>query len=176
MSSLSSTFLRLRILAALKQTHHPSLDKINETTIYSYPTVDALAALISGGAHASVTMDELIQKYSAALDQPIRFSAPLSERQVVLLTGSTGNLGAELLLRLLLDPSVEKVFALNRPNAFMGSRQRHEERFMDRGFKTSILSNPKLEYLEGDTSKPLLGLSQDVYDMVWRPLPSFTPS
>lgn len=203
--SLSTTFLRLRLAGALKRSHHPSASRITETTIYLYPTVNALAAYVSGSTsdkEESVTMESLIEKYSVGLTQPIRTASsasrrtsswssllsrwsrtsvpsvpPLPTKKTVLITGTTGNLGAEMLSRLLVDDGVERVFALNRICSSTTSMKRHEQQFLDHGLDPSLLGSRKLVYLEGDSSQPLLGLNSDDYELVsiCLPAPRFLP-
>jgi nucleoside-diphosphate-sugar epimerase len=158
---------RLRLSGALQHAHHPSATKVNESTIYTHPTIDSLAALVSGEETDAITIETAIEKYSQGLDGPILHNEPLpKDHLVVLLTGSTGNLGAEILLRLLENDNVQTVYALNRKSSGATSQQRHEERFKDRGFDTSLLSSSKLVFLEGESSQDHLGLEHEIYDTV----------
>ncbi|KAJ3758360.1 acetyl-CoA synthetase-like protein [Lentinula raphanica] len=83
---------------------------------------------------------------------------------VVLLTGSTGNLGAQILSRLLRDCSVRLVYALNRRSIHGSLLARHERRFEDKGLDQAMLHTDKVVFLEGESSLPNLGLSHEVYD------------
>lgn len=71
--------------------------------------------------------------------------------EVILLTGSTGGLGSQLLAQLITMPSVTRIYAFNRPSS-KPSRQRHVEAFTDRGNDLSLLDSEKIVYVEGDTS------------------------
>lgn len=157
--------LRLRLGNALKSTLHPQANKVKETTIYAYPTANALAAYVSGSEAPEVTIESLIHKYSGGLDRAIS-SHPLPTKRTVLLTGSTGNLGSEILARLLQDQSVKTIFTFNRANSSASTAKRHQSQFSDHGLDTNLLSSEKLVLLEGDASKPRLGLRQDEYDLV----------
>jgi thioester reductase-like protein len=84
----------------------------------------------------------------------------------VLLTGSTGNLGAELLWKLLRDDSVDKIYVFNRPVRGATSTERHRRRFEDKGFDLALLESPKLVHLSGDFGSERAGLAQRVYDEV----------
>jgi len=83
----------------------------------------------------------------------------------VLLTGSTGNLGAQLLELLLQDPKVKTVYTLDRPAS--GSKSvadRQAQRFADKGLDTTLLNASKLVRLEGEASHKNLGLKSAVYE------------
>jgi FlaA1/EpsC-like NDP-sugar epimerase len=63
-----------------------------------------------------VSIEEIIEKYSADLDASTP-SGKGSTANAVLLTGSTGSLGAQILASLLKDRNVKWVCALNRPSS-----------------------------------------------------------
>jgi hypothetical protein len=131
--SLSATFLRNGVLGAIRTAIDPAVGTIaagvSNGFVYAHPSVQsmaaALAALVSqGSADGSAEPDAalksvqaMIEKYS--LDLP-KLNAKASEQgpsgHVVLLTGTTGGLGAHLLAALLGDKRVTKVFAYNRPS------------------------------------------------------------
>lgn len=122
-----------------------------------------------------MSMETLIEKYSIGLEQLISTSAdPLPAKNIVFITGSTGNLGSEMLSRLLEEKEVEKVFAFNRATPSSSTRgslkERQEKQFRDHGISASLLStsieNGKLVYLEGDASQDLLGLTTEQYELV----------
>lgn len=111
-------------------------------------------------------MEEMIEKYSRGLDAPIPQAAGdvvSGERrqEYVLLTGSTGNLGAQMLASLLSKDNVHRVYALNRPSTKASMKDRHRERFEDKALDISLLESPKLVFLEGETVHEDLGLSQE---------------
>lgn len=170
-NSLSGTLLRLRLSGALKKTQHGSVSKINDNVVYTHPTINALTALVCGESESQVTIEDLIAKYSTGLGSSLAAERPntvtLPAEQIVLITGTTGNLGAELLLRLLEDPKVKTVYALNRKSSSALPQQRHEDRFKDRGFDISLLSSSKkLVYLEGEASQERLGLDLETFEKV----------
>ncbi|KAF9000290.1 putative nonribosomal peptide synthetase [Cyathus striatus] len=174
--SLSATFLRLRIVGALRQlgTHVdlPSLQNI----VYEHPTIDSLAHRMSEivsdpeKGHTSRSevdiIEDMVAKYSAGLDEPIHREAAgslVAGKQVVLITGTTGNLGSQILERLLQNDQVERVYALNRRSASGSTFIRIEQKFIDKGLDTELLHLSKLVVLEGDAAQDNLGLSLDVY-------------
>jgi len=86
----------------------------------------------------------------------------------VLITGTTGNLGAQLVDVFLRDGRVKKVYTLNRPSGGEKKkdiRARHAERFVDKGFDLGLLLDERLVILE-DASGDHLGLSGEVYEEV----------
>ncbi|KAF7373865.1 General substrate transporter [Mycena sanguinolenta] len=126
--SLSATFLRRRIIAAMRASKDPALRKvapdISQSLVYSHPTIRQLsvylASLISGTSGRTVDSTQLIKslvnKHASGLSgmAPVACAADL---QTVLLTGSTGSLGSQILSSLLQDDRIVKVYALNRPSS-----------------------------------------------------------
>ncbi|KAJ3786717.1 acetyl-CoA synthetase-like protein [Lentinula aff. detonsa] len=177
--SLSATVLRLRISGVLRTSEdvlkRASAQRIDQTTIYKNPTVDSLAkfivALISNSEEdidPTVAISRMIEKYSQGLDVPItttRNGIDLhNKRTVVLLTGSTGNLGAQMLSSLLSNNSVARVYTFNRSSTRVSLLDRHKERFEDKGLDVSLLASDKLVFLEGEASQSRLGLEDDLYN------------
>ena len=86
---------------------------------------------------------------------------------VVLLTGSTGNIGSHILEALLRDPRILRIYAFNRPSTRQVSLlDRHRERFEDKDFDKALLASEKLVFLEGDASRDNLGVPSLVYNEV----------
>ena len=176
--SLSATILRRRILSTIRTFEDEAAVahvEVAQSTIYSYPTVAALAGYLtaSGGDTDSVdailtnAMEQMIAKYSF-VDNPFDsgVSSPANaEDIVVLLTGSTGSLGSHVLEGLLRDANVAKVYTLNRPGS-IPSAARHLNRFQDKGLDLKLLASPKLVHLSSDYSMDNLGLSSQQYDEV----------
>jgi len=151
---------------------------VTQNTVYSYPTIEGLTsflvALVSNPEgftdekSRKVLIEEMVEKYSADLDGTPR------AKKVVLLTGSTGNLGSQILASLLQDENVKRVYALGRPSSGSTSMlKRHQERFKDKALDTSLLASERLVFVEGDTALPSLGVSESTYEDVSR-LTAFT--
>lgn len=83
---------------------------------------------------------------------------------VVLVTGTTGGFGCNILAQLSHDPTVTKVYALNRPSDDTVQRQVHA--MQKQGLLEDCLRAPKFEMVEGDLSKHHLGLEEAVYEKV----------
>ncbi|KAG6847388.1 hypothetical protein H0H93_008505, partial [Arthromyces matolae] len=183
--SLSATILRRRLTGALRasktSTTVQAAESITQNTVYSYPSIDKLTSFLvnlvadpSGfkvGQDPKEEIESMIAKYSLGLDSPISLhstsSAPLEK--VVLLTGSTGNLGSQILADILLDSSVKRVYALNRASSGTGSApilERHVERFVDKALDVKLLRDERLVFVEGDTATPGLGLPKELYEEI----------
>jgi hypothetical protein len=117
---------------------------------------------------AKAAIDAMITKYSVGLDKPLpkQPSKALPDKQVVLVTGTTGNLGAHLLAGLLQHDAVAKVYALNRParesNA-LSILDRHKNQFADKELDVGLLASEKLTFIEADAASPRLGLPEATY-------------
>ncbi|CAA7263094.1 unnamed protein product [Cyclocybe aegerita] len=183
--SLSSTFLRLRIVGAFHSspTLRDHTRKIGQNTIYTHPILQDLArfiVLVIDGDESGTTANRgkealvaMIQKHTDGLDAPIPIntthdqSAFQREGSVVLITGTTGSVGSQVLADLLRDDSVSRVYALNRPGK--GSEpilRRHESKFEDMGLEVGLLRTDKLKLLQCDVSEDRLGLSSELHQEV----------
>ncbi|KZP06375.1 acetyl-CoA synthetase-like protein [Athelia psychrophila] len=176
--SLSATFLRNRVIGALRFSSDPDASKaarkITQNVIFSHPTLTQLSVhliqLVSGtGAgptSGSAAIEKMITKYSTGL-ATISKSSGSSTSVVVLLTGSTGGLGSFLLEALLNNAQVGQVYAYNRPSkGDVTVQDRQREAFVDKAFDTTLLESEKLVYVEGDAALPNLGLSSELYDQI----------
>jgi len=138
--SLTATILRRRITGALQSLKisggASAIKAINQNTLYAYPNVDLLTGfLVDVVAHPNGTrvegsavaaIEHMINKYSF-FPKPLETNSsaiPVDGRSgtadrniVVLLTGSTGNLGSQILENLLLNPEISQVYTLNRASA-----------------------------------------------------------
>ena len=134
---MSATYLRNRILGALRSAADPSVreivHKVPDDIIFANPTIQWLAGVISslvigGDTYSARPLGEqveaLISKYST--DIP-RFTGKTalkpSQNMVVVLTGSTGGLGSHLLADLLKMNEVTKVYTFDRASS-VGDRQK----------------------------------------------------
>lgn len=107
----------------------------------------------------------MIDKYSQDIRQPVYASCGQSSEPIaVLLTGSTGNLGSQILAVLLADPKIGKVYTLNRP--VPNSPDRQAKSFQDRGLPVSLLAQGKLVPLFGDYSRADFGLDEERWEEV----------
>lgn len=174
--SLQVTWIRSRILYALRQQSHISTKDIPTNFVYLNPTIHNLSKFIydlainkqsatpsDAVSNAFAGMDALVDKYS--FNFPPRHSSSLHPSQeAVLLTGSTGGLGSHILEKLVLDDQISRIYALNRRDKHITSRRKLVSVFEDRGIDATLLDSPKIVFLEGDTTKERLGLGDTIYE------------
>lgn len=188
--SLSATYLRNRLISALRRSSEPGMQEISslitQNIIFENPTMRSLArkvaAFIKGADGTSGTsgrnahikaIGAMIQKYSADFQSSLLEGPSKHPRidggRVVLLTGSTGTLGSYMLADLLGRPEISTIYVLNRFSTASGtySSRRQHNAFEERGLSTRLLfSAKKVFYLEGDISQDGLGLATCTYERV----------
>ena len=170
--------MRRRITGALQSTESEAAKAavafINQNTVYSYPTIDRLTNyLVSLVADPNEPedieshvdqMETMVSQYSSSWPT---IDVKPEPGTVVLLTGSTGNIGSHILEALLRDPRILRIYAFNRPSSRQVSLlDRHVERFEDKGFDKALLTSKKLTFVEGDASQNNLGVPLPVFDEV----------
>lgn len=111
-------------------------------------------------ADNSATLAALLEKYTHDLPAPnANQKRAATKDQTILLTGSTGSLGAYLLDVLEKSPNVTKIICLNR--ATHGGKDNQPEISASRGLSTTY---PKTEFLQADLSLANFSLGQDTYN------------
>ena len=124
--SLQAAWIRNNILRSLDNTGR-TVD-LPPNFVYQALSISALARLISNAVTVDASQGpvpsgddraqqllELVARFTANF--PTRPSTVLPRpvgKDVILLTGSTGAFGCHILAELLIDPSVEKVYVLNK--------------------------------------------------------------
>ncbi|KAJ3918426.1 acetyl-CoA synthetase-like protein [Lentinula edodes] len=160
--------------------NHPSIQSLADYIVDLVHSEDSAATpIVANDNHAHIRLiDAMIERYSKGLELGISLNSEFTtvnnnfngvsspSRVVVLLTGSTGNLGAQILSRLLKESSVHLVYALNRRSTRGSVMERQKKRFLDKGLDSSMLHADKMVFLEGENTLPKLGLSDEVYDEV----------
>ncbi|KAJ7185924.1 hypothetical protein C8R46DRAFT_388493 [Mycena filopes] len=175
--SLQATWIRNSLLHALRNSAQLDTRQNTHNFVYDHPSVSRLAQflcrVVSGGQEddeASATakcqaMHAMVEKYTQ--DFPVHAGTqefPLLTAKVVLVTGTTGELGCYLLARLLEDKNVVQVYALNRASSLEeGLHGRQVRALRERGLDTNILDSPKLSLLEGDTGKVGFDISAGIF-------------
>ncbi|KAI0079020.1 acetyl-CoA synthetase-like protein, partial [Panus rudis PR-1116 ss-1] len=175
---LSATFLRNRIIGALKSSRDVAAQEaarhVPQDFIFVNPTIQKLAAALtrllspsdeySGTSEEVSHIQEMISKYSSQLPSLVIASDKTSSTDtVILLTGSTGSLGSEILASLLSDKRISTVYTLNRQSR---TPDRQRSMFAIRGLSAELLSHPKLKPLTGDLSRGDLGLEPKALDQL----------
>lgn len=154
--------------------------ELPQNLVYAHPSVATLAQYIThaatGEAQAppssvsatsdmQALVDELTQDFQA--HTPSLPAAPHGV-EVVLVTGTTGSLGAHILNTLVSVPSVVRIYALNRPDKSgrRSVRERQLRAFEEHGIDSTIVHSSKLVLLEGDTTLTGLGVSSREYENI----------
>ena len=107
---------------------------------------------------------EMMAQYSKEF-APHTGTDPLPSHDIVLITGTTGTIGSNVLAQLVVDSKVGKVYCFNRQGSTpLDARQRIALR--DRGLDPSVVDSPKVVLLEGTISQPKLGLVDNLYEEV----------
>ncbi|KAJ3528018.1 hypothetical protein NM688_g8049 [Phlebia brevispora] len=176
--SLQATWIRNQIILALRATVGDHSDALPQSCVYQAPSIAQLTELVLSTVGASQNGDvaetvprakilqDLVSQYTTNFpERPTVLRKPEDTRDVVILTGSTGGLGAHILLHLLQDPAVGKVYALNRVSA---SVRQQRETFKRNGLDEALLDSPKFQFLTGDLSQPSFGLDLSVYEELLR--------
>lgn len=174
--SLQATWIRKIILNGLRSCTNVNTRSIPNVFVYENPTINALgefiANLVSPNELAQTIRSEveqmltLVEKYSS--DFPEHTPSAISNKKtrggdVVLITGTTGSIGASTLVELLESPKVAKVYALNRPHRRghpLVARQKHA--LTSQGLNGDLVLSEKLVILEGDLGRPCLGLEESI--------------
>ncbi|KZT05734.1 putative aminoadipate reductase [Laetiporus sulphureus 93-53] len=169
--SLSATLLRNRIIGALSASSDVAANtasrEIHSDFVFSYPTIGELAAAISNlvnpGSPTRLAvkspvqhMTMLIQKHAADLTPaPNLDDVDGAGRRIIMITGTTGTLGAHVLAASLVDERVARIIAVNRGSSLL---ERHRKAFEAARLPLDILSNKKLSFLGCDFDQDDLGL------------------
>ncbi|QMW25955.1 hypothetical protein G4B84_001200 [Aspergillus flavus NRRL3357] len=147
---------------------------IDPQVIYRYCTIKSLSAYLSNAIEGNVsngeaedkvedvqaTLKHITNKYTASLPKIEHKALQVPSQSNIILTGSTGSLGSYLLDVLLSEPSIQKVYCLNRSSdAF----ERQRSSFHDRQLNVKALLSPKAEFLTTNLDDKTLGLSQSKY-------------
>ncbi|GJF00095.1 acetyl-CoA synthetase-like protein [Phanerochaete sordida] len=177
--SLSATFFRNRIIGALRSSDDPRVRqaaaRVSGNLIFEHPTIaqlaTALLALIDPSSAAAVlspadAIRALIAKYTEGLPVPRAGKGAAfteDDERVVLLTGSTGNIGSHILAYLLAEPRITRIYTLNRPSASGPPRAREHAAFRARGLPADALADARLVSLAGEATRDQLGLDAAQY-------------
>ncbi|KAI5120323.1 hypothetical protein M0805_000383 [Coniferiporia weirii] len=121
-----------------------------------------------------LVLEELVKKYTAGLPSftPSDFStfpyskgAPEQRKEVVvLLSGSTGTFGSNILAELTTSTFVKYVYAVSRPSATgVTVYERHAQAYKREGLDEALLQSPKVRLLDGDFSIKGFGMDPGMF-------------
>ena len=163
---------------ALKRTTNISARQISNNVVYENPSIARLAALLARLVSSEKAVDadkdaelqlmlDWVDKYSTSLPThaPDDAQCDTLPRDVVLLTGTTGAYGSNLLGELVNSPEVSLIYALNRKGK-TSIRERQQAAFQERDMDLAILDSPKIVLMESDLHERRLGLANDIFEEV----------
>lgn len=144
---------------------------VSNNFVFQNSTIESMTGAIcqgteSGGVEESYNETKsLLSKYIKRIDQEMVTAAKAYQKlnqdgEVIVLTGSTGSLGALILQDLLKSKSVRKIYALVRGK---NGIERLHKAFSDRSLDTSLLKSSKLQSYPLDLADPHLGLTAEAY-------------
>lgn len=183
--SLQATWVRNSLLRALRDSDAVNVIKtLPENLIYQYPSISSLASFISSAvlkpadardddyreADKLQEMLGMLEKYSAAFPARLVNSTEINDApkgDVVLLTGSTGGFGCNLLAQLVYSNDVAKIFALNRASPQGTSLQKRQvDALKLHGIDIDVVLNSKVVLVESDLRLPGLGVEATLLEEV----------
>ncbi|BCR86507.1 putative secondary metabolism biosynthetic enzyme [Aspergillus chevalieri] len=168
LDSLQTMHLSNVLRKALQSHQSPDSPRsIASQDIYANPTVELLARLVyglmrgsvEGGASRTDKINSLLEKYTNDLPAQTQDVHNTSDQHAVILTGSTGSLGNYILSALLQDPTVMKVYCLNRSEA----QERQIKSFAEKGLTFGPDAQNRVEFLQASFGAERFGLSADKY-------------
>ncbi|TFK36292.1 hypothetical protein BDQ12DRAFT_687165 [Crucibulum laeve] len=191
MDSLQATRLRRAIQNSLAATPSVASSSLALDFVFENSSVDKLVRAIStvmAGKFKPVdvtltkeqrrvaAMNDMVSRYTEELASYEHLAAEArelpptteSEGKVVLLTGSTGSLGCQLLHQLSNDDSVAKVICVNRPRdgGSEAARAYQLASMARRGVAVDSVKWDKVVAMESRISQPKLGLTPEQYEEV----------
>lgn len=158
-NSLHATQIRSKITSLL-QCRQANVD-VPQNIVYQRPTITHLSNWLLGmmsrphspdaGSTSSSESDE-----AAAENLQLMISSYTKRRSksTILLTGTTGSLGAYVLADILQNRNVDRIFALNRVSS-QDILQRHIITFEERGLDGSLLKDSRLTLLTANRKDDL---------------------
>ncbi|EJC99103.1 acetyl-CoA synthetase-like protein [Fomitiporia mediterranea MF3/22] len=176
LDSLQATWIRNSILRALRETNQSASRSIPASFVYDHPTISRLSRFIHGvvaGALPESTdskeakraeLRSLIEKYTQTFPEFKGGKLSQTDGAVVLLTGSTGSLGSNILAKLLQNPGVKCVYTLSRPSSNgISAKERHVKAFEREALDVKLLDGSKVLLLEGDASRADFSVDKDAF-------------
>ena len=176
--SLQAMVITNEILQAFRNTA-TNTTRLQNNFVHAHPTISALARFVTScsGLGSVDTSSDLMEKKAEELQEAVakltasfsahspRIGAQKPTGETVLVTGTTGSLGTQLLAQLIRMPTVTRVYALNRGEP-EETRRRQENAFERQAISSSVARSTKVVYLQGDITSSALGLGLKTRDEV----------
>ncbi|KAJ7045929.1 putative aminoadipate reductase [Mycena alexandri] len=167
LDSLTVSSLRHQIISS------PELGSVDQVTldwIYEHPSIDAIsAALFSPSLESSsITIQAMVDKYTLLLHPRIGGSVAVpTTPHAVILTGSTGTLGSQLLASLLGREQVGAIYCFNRPsNTGETLAERQDTAFRKQGLDVDVLKSTRVQLCLVDFTDSNMGLSSETVELI----------
>ena len=161
---------QLQLLADL--TVKDLLERVEEAAVESTPDQPPAnsppPAAQDPVAQKVQAMEALLARLSADL-APYVVKGPAQREALgsIVITGTTGSLGAHALAHLLDNSGFKKVYALIRPgDDGVGAKERQVAAFKFRGLDTALLESSRFAAVTCILDKPSLGMAPEVYEEV----------
>jgi hypothetical protein len=178
LGSLQATWIRNSLLHALRSSTQSNTRLVTTNLVYKHPSILALTTFASRFAIPAGQREDqesankvqevlsMVKIYSQSFPQHHPSVATPSE-DVVMVTGTTGGLGAVLLAELVASNDVARVFAVNRKDPNGATLSVRQAVSLERqGLDPTIAFSPKVTLVEADLSASDLGLASDVFESV----------
>ncbi|THH07788.1 hypothetical protein EW145_g3144 [Phellinidium pouzarii] len=178
--SLQATWIRNTLIRVLRETHPAVARKLSATFIYDHPTITALSEYLSGNVTGSSVsslgsiedkrreLQILVSRYTESFPEFKVAPADLRNEaagDAVLLTGSTGSLGSNILAKLIEREGVSRVYAMTRPSSDgVPAKEKHMLAFAREGLDVGLLNNSKVKFLVGEPSQADFAVEIDIFE------------
>ena len=171
--SLQATWIRNTILSAIRQANPSAAKRIPMNLVFAFPTITSLANVVANAisaasgnsfdispTHAAQDLWKYVKRYTADLPPRQAVLVPRSpdQKDVVLITGTTGGFGRNALEHFLRDEAVGRVYTFNRAGSQAVVRQRTQ--FRARGLDEGLLDTEKFVMVEAVLHEPGFGIDQ----------------
>ncbi len=179
LSSLQATWIRNTLLRAVREYSKAAAQRLHMNVVFQAPSISALTDAVLRAVHDSFVtaaasgspaeaLLQLAEEYSSNLpSRPTQLHPRHGTKDFVLVTGTTGGFGCDVLEHLLRDENVAKVYAFNRAGTQAMERQR--ARFRAKALEEGLLSSPKFVMVEATLDMPGFGVSSDLLEEVCIP-------
>ncbi|EMD36404.1 hypothetical protein CERSUDRAFT_84555 [Gelatoporia subvermispora B] len=173
MDSLMAINCRAGLLALARSKGH---DIVPRNLVYQYPTIHLLFHFITsqdsnGGDTGRAYLDQILFKLENDWDLPPKRVAKVTNGEtihagqlVVLLTGSTGTFGSQILSRLLESPQIASVYCLNRINKTTSADERQRWNMNDPALLEKHRS--RVSFWDLNLAEVDLGLRDDAAELI----------
>ena len=159
MDSLQAVKLRRQLLSSTAVTFdsHPCRQR---DFVYEHPTVSKLAGALRDTALRTSEghVQSFVYQYS--------IEATPERPNVILLTGSTGSLGANILVHLVNSPKISRVICMIRPRSDLDGFERLSQALRAQKIFVDNAFWDKIEVIQTNTTMPRLGLAHAEHERI----------